>query len=101
MLGSRKLITDASATITSVLGIRTKGLEEDNPFTLLAMVTAAIVKGALGRLEEAEDVLIQARNIATESFDDQNHIGILFGLHTLASVYVQQRGRMDAKNISA
>ena len=81
-----------------VLRVREKTLGKKHPFTLLAMVSYAITKAAVGDFAEAEQILRNSLDIAYTILPSK-HIGILFGRQTLACVLREQGEYLEAGKI--
>ncbi|KIH89699.1 hypothetical protein SPBR_06403 [Sporothrix brasiliensis 5110] len=89
---------DAPATMQSILATRRAQCGREHPFTLLAMVNTAIVQSACGEHARAEELLRDGLTIASRTLEE-NHIGTLFGLQTLACVLNEQRRCKEALEI--
>ncbi|KAF2477702.1 uncharacterized protein BDR25DRAFT_275038 [Lindgomyces ingoldianus] len=88
----------ADALIAEVIEKRREKLGKEHPYTLLAMANAAIVKRSLGKLDEAEELMMAGLPIAERNLGE-DHIGTLFGYHTLGSIRIEQRRYREAEEI--
>ena len=81
----------AYALLVEVLSSREKKLGKEHPYTLWAAANLARVKGAQGKLAEAESDIRAGLAIATRNLGAQ-HIGVLFGkLHLGRNLINQER----------
>ena len=81
-----------------VIAIRKARNGKEAPWTLLAEASKAIVLGALGRLQDSEELLRSIITIATRNIGD-NHIGVLFGRQILATILSYQGRYTEAEQI--
>lgn len=88
----------SSKLIHEVLQKRKEKLGKEHPYTLLAMVNTAIIKCALGKFKEAEELVLYGIPIAERNLG-KDHIGTLFGQQNLASIFIQQRRYAEAEAI--
>ncbi|ORY01656.1 tetratricopeptide repeat domain-containing protein [Clohesyomyces aquaticus] len=88
----------AEQLITYVVEKRKKLLGKEHAYTLLAMANATIVKISLGKLEEAEEIGLEALPIAERNFGE-HHVGTLFGYYTLGYLRNEQKRYTEAEGI--
>jgi tetratricopeptide (TPR) repeat protein len=89
---------EAGILITEVIERRRRTLGKEHPYTLLAMVNAAIVKCAQNAPHEAEELLQTALDIANRNFG-KDYFGTLLGRTHLGHVLVQQGRYIDAEEV--
>lgn len=89
---------EAEELITRVIEDRKRKLGKEHPYTLLAMANAALVKCALGHPDQAEELILAGLPIAERNLGE-DHIGTLWGYHTLGSVRIRQRRYREAEDI--
>ncbi|KAF1964234.1 hypothetical protein BU23DRAFT_585673 [Bimuria novae-zelandiae CBS 107.79] len=88
----------AEQLITHVVEKRKKLLGKEHAYTLLAMANATIVKIALGKLDDAEEIGMEALPIAERNFGE-NHVGTLFGRYTFGYLRIEQKCYEDVEEI--
>ena len=81
-----------------IMETRKRTLGKQHPYTLLAMANMAIVLSAMGRLDEAEDLIRGGLPVAQQNLGP-DHIGTLFGEHTLACVLLQKGQYAEAERM--
>lgn len=92
------LVESVNTIIEEVILARRRKLGKEHPYTLLAMLNSAMVKSALGRFDEANELMLVGLPIAERNLGP-DHIGTLFGYHTLGSIRIAQRQYADAEKI--
>jgi len=98
LLGGPDRVDPAQGFMAEVLEARRTRLGREHPYTLLAMVNMAIVLSAAGRPGEGELLIRQGLPIADRNLG-HDHIGTLFGRHTLACIVAQQGRHQEAEDL--
>lgn len=125
LLGDHARVAEAAVRMDQVVAVRKRDFGAEHPLTLLAMVNAAVTRGALGgpeNLKAAQGLTESALTTAKRNFagdpahtqrggvgtgdDDhtgvgETHIGILFGQYVLASILAKMGKWCEARDLFA
>ncbi|KAI1176241.1 tetratricopeptide repeat domain-containing protein [Nemania sp. FL0916] len=98
LIGERPLLDYSLQLMEEVIATRKARMGKEASWTLMAMGNMAVVLGALGRLQEGEQLILEALPIAERNMGP-GHIGVLFGRQVLAALLIQQERYDEAENI--
>lgn len=97
MLGRN--LSQALEHMDDVIDIRTKRKGKEAPWTLMAKASRCCVLGAMGRLEEAHDIMVHGLAIAKRNGFGENHIGYQQGRLILASIIYEMGRYHEAEEV--
>ncbi|KAI1752090.1 tetratricopeptide repeat domain-containing protein [Xylaria castorea] len=98
LLGEQTLLDRALQLMEEVVSTRKARMGKEAPWTLMAIGNMAVVLGAIGRLQEAEGLILNSIPIAERNLG-AHHIGVLFGRQILATILIQQERYNEAESI--
>ncbi|KAI5924026.1 tetratricopeptide repeat domain-containing protein [Camillea tinctor] len=98
LIGDQALLEKALKLMEEVVETRKARMGKEAVWTLMAMANMAVVLGALGRVQKAEVLILDALPIAERNMGSDN-IGVLFGRQILATMLIQQERYDEAEKI--
>ncbi|KAI0538600.1 tetratricopeptide repeat domain-containing protein [Xylaria digitata] len=89
LIGGEDLLERALHFMDEVITVRKARMGKEAGWTLMALGNQAVVLAAMGKLSEAEQVMLDLLPIAKRTIGTE-HIGVLFGQQILATIWIQQ-----------
>ncbi|TGJ81449.1 hypothetical protein E0Z10_g7321 [Xylaria hypoxylon] len=100
LIGEQALLNHALQFTEEVVATRKARMGKEAPWTLMAMGNMAVVLGALGQVQKAERLILDALGIAERNDNiGASHIGVLFGKQILATMLIQQERYDESRKI--